>query len=297
MSATGAVQPMVPRQPTRTRAQPTATAAMQSTVPAAQAGTPGTIADLPPLRVAVVTPCYKEPDEWLARCIDSVAAQTYPCTQILVGDGVQRQVANSDRLLHLSLPRGVADFGDTPRAVGGLYAAGLGFDAITYLDADNWYHRTHIETMMRAAAQSRAAIVTCRREFRHMTDGRFLVECATSDGEQFCDTSCLLLTRAAFDLLPVWALMDPAFHVLDDRVMWHHVRASGLPRAHTGLGTVAYLASHAGVYRDLGIEAPAGTKRVTGVNPALALWRERGLPDLTVRWGYRRAPSNPDRDW
>ena len=249
------------------------------------------------MKIAVITPCHQEPDDWLQRCIDSVAAQTHSCTQILVGDGVRRQVAQTDSLIHLSLPRGVADFGDTPRAVGGLYAAGLGFDAVTYLDADNWLHRTHVQSLIEAAQAARAPIATCRREFRHFIDGSFLAECATSDGEQFCDTSCMLLTRPAFRLLSVWALMDPAFHVLDDRVMWNAMRKSGLARAHTGCATVAYRASHAGVYRDLGLIAPAGTKTFTGVSGAVKAWRERGLPDLKLRWNYRRTPSNPDRAW
>lgn len=260
-------------------------------------GGKGISPDRAALRVAVITPFHREPDDWLARCIDSVAAQTHPCTHVLVGDGVDRRLPTGERLLHVALPRGVADFGDTPRAVGGLYAAGLGFDAVAYLDADNWYHRSHVETLVSAVARTGAAVATSRREFRHLEDGRYLVECAASDGEQFCDTSCLFLTRRAFGLLSVWALMDPAFHVLDDRVMWHHVLRSGLPRVHTGLGTVAYLTTHAGIYKDLGLPAPAGAKRITGVTAALTKWKASGRPDLKVRWGYRPRPSNPDRAW
>ena len=34
------------------------------------------------MRVAVVTPYYKEPREWIERCIASVAAQTHACLRL-----------------------------------------------------------------------------------------------------------------------------------------------------------------------------------------------------------------------
>jgi len=39
------------------------------------------------MRVAVVTPYYKEPEAWLARCLTSVREQTYPVTHLVVADG------------------------------------------------------------------------------------------------------------------------------------------------------------------------------------------------------------------
>jgi hypothetical protein len=196
----------------------------------------------------------------------------------------------------VTLPRGIADYGDTPRAIGSLYAAGLGFDAVTYLDADNWYHPRHIESLVQLAAQGPAAIVTSRREFRHLETGEFMAECLTSDGEQFCDTNCLLLTRAAFSLLANWALMEPDFHIIDDRVIWHHVLASGLPRTHTGLASLAYRTTHAGIYHDLKRPIPPGAKNVD-MQLAIKKWLAQGRPTLQLRWAYllrRRMLDWPD---
>lgn len=246
------------------------------------------------MKVAVITPCHKEPDAFVRRCIDSVRAQTHPCTHILVGDGVRRDVEQRDDLLHLSLPRGVADFGDTPRGVASIYAAGLGFDAVAYLDVDNWFHPGHVESLVTLAQSSGAAVVTSRRGFHHVDDGRVLAECLMSDGERFCDTNCLFLTRAAFSILPVWALMDRRMHAIDDRVIWYHVLRSGLPRAHTGRPTVAYLATHAPIYQDLGLPVPDSAKAPTEVRKALAAWAAAGLPSLKLRASYRRMRVNPE---
>ncbi len=90
------------------------------------------------MRVAVVTPYYEEDRGVLERNIASVAAQHYPCDHILVADGrPQDWIDGYPDVLHLRLPRNVADCGDTPRAVGAAYACGRDYDAITFLDADN----------------------------------------------------------------------------------------------------------------------------------------------------------------
>src|SRR5271166_697694 len=102
-----------------------------------------------PLKVAVVTPYHREPTEWLAQCIAGVAAQTYPCTHILVADGFPRPDLVPPAAQHIQLPRAHADNGNTPRAIGSISAIGEGFDAIAYLDADNWHEPGFIEAMVK----------------------------------------------------------------------------------------------------------------------------------------------------
>src|SRR5271165_1713961 len=112
-------------------------------------------------RVAVVTPFCDEPIEWLAQAQQSIVEQTYPCDHILVGDAAS--VVPPLPAMVINLPTGVRDFGDTPRAIGSLYAAGLGYDAIAYLDADNWYYPDHISTLVGLHFQTNAAVVTSYR--------------------------------------------------------------------------------------------------------------------------------------
>jgi hypothetical protein len=240
---------------------------------------------LPRPRVAVITPYFKTPDVWLRQCYESVRAQLYPCTHILVADGLPQACVSEFSAQHIVLPVSHADYGDTPRAVGSMSAIGQGFDAITYLDADNWFSPDHIKSLIALHHATGASICTSKRSL-HRLDGSPMAVCLASDGEAFCDTSCLLLMRPAFHLTSAWALMDPDEHAIDDRVIWYRVRESGLPRAHTGKATVAYRVTHAGIYRDLREPVPAGVKQPHSIRAALDKWVAKGNPPLEVSWRY-----------
>ncbi|MEI9963395.1 MAG: glycosyltransferase [Caulobacteraceae bacterium] len=112
------------------------------------------------LRVAVVTPYFKEPLELLRQCHLSVARQTYPCLHVMVADGFPQAALDGWQIDHLTLPRPHGDIGSTPRLVGCYHAIGLGFDAVAFLDADNWYREDHVETLVRLHERTGAA--SCR---------------------------------------------------------------------------------------------------------------------------------------
>lgn len=155
-------------------------------------------------RVAVVTPFCNEPADWLAQAQRSITAQTYPCDHIMVGDAAT--VVPPLPAMVVNLPTCVADFGDTPRAVGSFYAVGLGYDAIAYLDADNWFDPEHIASLVTLYLQTNAAVVTSRRAFVRI-DGSYMAECTASDGDSFSDTNCLFITRAGSECCrdgPLW---------------------------------------------------------------------------------------------
>src|SRR3989344_8281647 len=106
------------------------------------------------MKVAVITPYFNILDEWLLQCHRSVKSQTHPCTHILVADGRAKDIVNSLEAQHILLPVNYRDYGDTPRGVGSILAIGQGFDAIAYLDADNWYYPEHIASMVAAHKES-----------------------------------------------------------------------------------------------------------------------------------------------
>jgi hypothetical protein len=90
------------------------------------------------LKVAVVTPYYKESDDILRQCHESVLRQSYPCMHILVADGHPKALFyGHPKTMHVTLPQANGDQGNTPRTVGGILAEAYGFDAVAYLDADN----------------------------------------------------------------------------------------------------------------------------------------------------------------
>ena len=237
------------------------------------------------MKVAVITPFHNETLHWLTECQNSVKNQTYACDHFLIGDAARIQPCLPARVINL--PVGVADYSDTPRAIGSFYAAGLQYDAIAYLDGDNCFHPNHIESLVHLLSETGAPVLTSRRAYIRL-DGSYMAEDLTSDGEKFCDTNCLFLTRPAFSLLSHWALMDRAFHPIDDRVMWYHILQAGLKRAHTGRVTVAYRATHQGHYRDLGETPPNGAKSPDNnpIGVAFLAWEAKGFPPLRMEHKY-----------
>lgn len=212
------------------------------------------------LRIAVVTPYHRESDAILRQCHESVLGQTYPCQHILVADGHGKSLFDvSPRTLHLALPQENADNGNTPRAVGGILADRYGFDAVAYLDADNWFEPTHIEAMVEGHERSGHPLVACKRR---------LVDCdgeplAVSEGEEerhrHVDTSCWLLLRPAFGLLKAW-LMPKALSPVCDRVFLHAVLAARLPITAASCRSVNFRTRYAVHYEAAGREPPEGAK-------------------------------------
>lgn len=231
-------------------------------------------------RVAVVTPYRQTPDAWLRFCHESVRAQSYPCTHVLVADGEPQAAVREFHAYHIVLGVTYADFGDTPRAIGSKFAIEQGFDAIAYLDSDNWYNPNHVASLVTLHRRTGAAVCTSKRTIHHL-DGRLMALCLTSDGERFCDTNCLMLMRPAFIAASIWGRIADDEHPIDDRVVWSWILDSDLSRAHSDLATVGYRATHRGLYSMMGWPIPDDAKNTSALAEANAKWLATGNPSLS----------------
>jgi glycosyltransferase involved in cell wall biosynthesis len=244
-------------------------------------------------RVAIITPYFKEKDSWLEQGHASVKAQTYPCEQIFVADGHPNPLIDRFDAQHIRLSFTHDDFGDTPRAVASLSAISQGFDAIAYLDADNWYVPTHVENLVNLHRKTGAQICTSGRAI-YQPDGMPLVVCLACDGEQFCDTGAMLLFKETFPYLSTWALMPPEFHPIGDRVIWFTLKQSGLSRAHRPEPTLSYRHVYKALYRELGLPVPPEAREPDGkIAKAMEQWRASGRPSIEVEWRFRRLAKAP----
>lgn len=228
------------------------------------------------MRVAIITPYYKEPLDQLMKCIESVRAQTHAhCTHFMVADGHPRDDLPTNRfLLHMVLPRAHADFGDTPRTLGALSAVTLGFDAIAYLDADNWFYPNHVARMLQLARETNAAVVTATRDL-YTREGAFIETDAYNDGVKFVDTSCFFLMRPAFRIIPHFMLMPLALAPVCDHVFFWAIRGHNLPRAHCPEPTVAYRTPWMDHYQRNNLPLPPDVKTPEGVRAAWNRWTTR----------------------
>jgi glycosyltransferase involved in cell wall biosynthesis len=229
------------------------------------------------MRVAVVTPYFRERDDVLRQCLDSVAAQTYPVAHILVADGFPSDWASRAVSHHIVLPgTGHADNGNLGRAIGSAIAVTEGFDAIALLDADNWYRPDHISSLVSLHQETKAALCTASRSLHRMDGSLLAAHDGESDGARFADTSCLLYLREAFALLPLWGQMPRQFGPICDRIMWAAIQSRKINTAHSGLPTVAFRSCYCNHYRQPGEVPPPDCKTMEMVHQQIASWN--GLP-------------------
>lgn len=215
------------------------------------------------MKVAVITPYHREPVETLKRCHESVRAQTHPCTHFMVADGhAAPPVADWD-VQHIVLPKSHGDYGNTPRCLGAVSALNQGFEAFAFLDADNWYAADHVESLVDACAQTRAAAAFASRHVV-LPDGQAVEVGGDGALAGHVDTNCMFLTTSAAFLLPIWAMMDPSLAVIGDRIVLRALQQRGLPAVETGRRTVFYESRWATHYELAGQAVPPDAKITIG---------------------------------
>jgi hypothetical protein len=213
------------------------------------------------LKVAIVTPYYNEDKDILDYCHSSVMDQSYSCTHILVADGNPRPWFNErPRTMHVILPQANGDCGNTPRAIGGILADSYGFDAVAYLDADNWYDSTHIQGLIEAhEANSQISLISCKRLFYDLQGRQLHITEPDEDANRHVDTSCWIVFRPAFALLRAW-LMPKVLAPMNDRIFLQKAVHDRFQRFATDNRTVNYRTLYAGHYRDAGAPVPSGAR-------------------------------------
>ncbi|MEX2199923.1 MAG: glycosyltransferase [Dongiaceae bacterium] len=225
------------------------------------------------MKIAVVTPYYKEDAAILRRCIDSVAAQTVRADHVLVADGhPSDEIAANESVRHVVLPAPHGDNGNVARGIGSLLAAAEGCDAIAWLDVDNWFKPRHLEGLLQVNETTGAPLCYAWRTL-HRPDGtRLPIDAAEEVAGRHVDTSCWLVFRPAFDLLRVW-FMPKQLGPVCDRVFFQAAKRSGLKIAGFQRKSVCFTTTYRRHYERAGEKPPPGVK--SGVMPAARTWLAR----------------------
>jgi hypothetical protein len=212
-------------------------------------------------RYAVVTPYYKEQRRLLERAMSSVCLQTVPADHLLIADGFPQDWIDAEPVRHFRLDKAHGDYGNTPRGYGAMIAAAEQYDAICFLDADNWLEPDHVEHCLEVAASAADGVcdfVIARRTFRRPDET--IMEIADEPIRQHVDTGCFFFLKGTYHLLPVWMLMPRELSILGDRIFWKAVQGNPLFVGVAKRPTVNYHCLWAGMYRSLGEEPPADAK-------------------------------------
>jgi len=238
------------------------------------------------MRIAVVTPFWCSDQEFIEDCHQSILNQTYYCHHIIVCDGCPPPIISDDRQATTTIIRlkeRSNDFGNTPRGVGSILALERGFDAIFFLDADNWFASDHVSSVL-SHGQSSSGKLCISRRIIVAIDGTPLGLCDSSDGIQFADTSTMALLGRATEYARKWLSIESKYSAIGDRIFFKDAIALDFHVQRTERATVAYRARHAAFYDRVSLAAPIATRRNSGIREAVEAFKaERGL-DLSVNW-------------
>lgn len=139
-----------------------------------------------------------------------------------------------------------------------MLAVGEGYDAIAFLDGDNWYAPDHIERCVQVAREQEVDFVTSRRHWARADDrvgrrGRGRKRRLRVDTN--CSSCCAAPSTAS--------RAGPDAQADDDVVrplLLGSLRGEGLIEADTGMRTVFYLCTWANIYATVGEKAPEFAK-------------------------------------
>ncbi|WP_066530870.1 hypothetical protein [Erythrobacter sp. CCH5-A1] len=190
--------------------------------------------------------------------IASVAEQYVACHHLLVADGAPQDWIDGAGVRHLGLDRNHADHGNVARAIGALLAAGEGYHAIGFLDADNHIDPDHVALCLAAAGEPADApdLIVARR--------RIDLPCGTPVAAEeepgLVVTNWLFLLPGAFPVIARWALIPPSLAAVGDRVFHAALDAAGCRMAHTGRESVTYVSRWVVHYAASGDAVPADAR-------------------------------------
>jgi glycosyltransferase involved in cell wall biosynthesis len=217
------------------------------------------------MNICVVTPYFQTDLAWLQLAHDSVKAQSVPAHHVVVCDGSTPAQIEGFQGSHVLLPRNYRDYGNTPRLIGCYHAMARGADAIAFLDADNWYQPNHLQDLARFASDNDLGACSSARMLVRL-DGSPMMRCPQVDGQRYIDTSCLLVTRAAFPHLIAWVLCPQTEAATADNRLWQYMRRIGVRLGFCNNPTLAYRTRHEIHYKMAGEAPPPEAMRRTDLS-------------------------------
>jgi glycosyltransferase involved in cell wall biosynthesis len=214
--------------------------------------------------VAVITPYYKESEDILKQCYESVISQTFPCDHFFIADGHPNPALANWSIKHLVLPSAHGDLGNVARGIGGLYAAHQNYDFIAYLDADNWYSTNHIESLISLYQSKKVDVCASLRKF-YTNQGECMDDFseASENDHRHVDTNSMLIHRHAFQHLDLWLKIPKSLAIVGDRVFYQGLLRADYRFAYSDLRTICYRTLYKVHYLSAGLPLPIDAKEIT----------------------------------
>lgn len=197
----------------------------------------------------------------LKRCINSVSSQTVQCDHFLISDGFPKQWIDDQEVRHICLGKSHSDYGNTPRGLGAQLAISEDYDAICFLDADNWFDTDHVQLCINSIYSIHddwkdCDYVVAKRRFCRPD----LSVMNIKEEKNHVDTNCYFFLRGSHYLMPTWNMMAKELSSVGDRIFFKKLNAAKLKFVENQRQTVNYLDFWASHYLALGEIPPDGAK-------------------------------------
>jgi glycosyltransferase involved in cell wall biosynthesis len=244
------------------------------------------IENLYKMKIAVITPYYKESTEVLRKCHDSVLSQNVSADHFFIADGFPNEEIIKWDIKHISLSQSHDDNGNTPRGIGSILADKAGYDFIAYLDADNWFHPHHLSSLLNLYQETKAEVCASFRTF-HIDDGtEIYIEEPDDLSLAHIDTSCFFLHRGAFNAIDIWLKMPKQLSPICDRVFLLGLRHKMFKILSTKQKTLAFRSQYYFHYERAKIPPPLESKKNIDKAPYEWLSTVDGVKETVARLGF-----------
>lgn len=239
------------------------------------------------MKIAVITPYYKEPIAYLRKCYESVLSQGTKADHFFIADGFPNPELMSWDIKHISLSESHQDNGNTPRGIGAILATAEGYDFIAFLDADNWFHPNHINSMIELWNKTQAD-VCCSFTSIHTLDGDEMVGLQASDQLifQHVDTSGYFMHRNSFAALSIWLDMPKILSPVCDRIFFAGLKHKKYKLAFTGQRSVAFRSQYKADYLAAKISPPPNAKENVADEAEQYLLSLEGVRETVSKLGF-----------
>ena len=217
------------------------------------------------MKIAIITPYFKESLDILKQCYNSVVAQQVNADHYFVADGFPRNEISSWKVKHIILEKSHDDNGNTPRGIGSNIARELNYDFISYLDADNWFHKDHLKSLTNLYNNAKVNICCSKRTFHHMNGEDLNISEMPEDKFEHVDTSCFLIHNSAFEVTKIWEKMPKILSPICDRIFYKSIIINKkYSIAFSNLRTVAFRSQYLSHYKTANQQAPKNLKGLIG---------------------------------
>lgn len=216
------------------------------------------------MKVAIVTPYFKETDEQLRRCAASVFFQTQRTDHIMVADGVREALPGPYYPRRIKLEKNWHDYGATPRAIGALIAVAEQYDAIGFLDADCIIDRDHVATcLLTAKTNPEADYIIARRRYVRLDGTTMPINDVVTSAATHVDTNCFFLLPTAYRMITAWLLIPSSLSYVGDCFFTRAMRQRRLKGVETDHITVNYTTRWRQHYVQCGETPPENAQELT----------------------------------